>query len=132
MSRAQPLTLAELRELAQADPALSGFSPLSSQNVLLVDPTADGVSATEQARIAAWLRQLPCPSIGIADDTSTSSLIAQASDVLVESATAAAPLLDSGERLHVHRSNRTPGYIEQFRRGERLVVHWPPSASLPV
>jgi len=41
-------------------------------------------------------------------------------------------LLDSGEKIHIHRSNRTPGYVEQFRRGERLVVHWPPSASLPV
>jgi putative spermidine/putrescine transport system ATP-binding protein len=41
-------------------------------------------------------------------------------------------LLDSGERVHVHRSNRTPGYVEQFRRGERLTVHWPPSASLPI
>lgn len=41
-------------------------------------------------------------------------------------------LLDSGERVHVHRSNRTPGYVEQFRRGEKLTVHWPPSASLPI
>ena len=41
-------------------------------------------------------------------------------------------LLDSGERIHVHRSNRTPGYVEQFRCGEKLTVHWPPSASLPV
>jgi putative spermidine/putrescine transport system ATP-binding protein len=41
-------------------------------------------------------------------------------------------LLDSGERLHVHRSNKQPGYVEQFRRGARLNLHWPPSASLPV
>ncbi|MGH8461461.1 MAG: enoyl-CoA hydratase/isomerase family protein [Stenotrophobium sp.] len=93
MSHAQPLTLNELRELAQADPALSGFSPLAERNVLLVDLAAHSLSLAEQDRIAAWLRQLPCPSIALAGNLLGDDLITQTFDVVVEDATAVAPLL---------------------------------------
>jgi enoyl-CoA hydratase/carnithine racemase len=101
MSGMPPLSLRELRELAQADPALSGFSPLSARNVLLVDLAAGGISPKEQARIAAWLRQLPCPCIGMAAEGRHDSLPAQACDTLVADADAAAPLLANIQRSPV-------------------------------
>ncbi|MGH8504535.1 MAG: enoyl-CoA hydratase/isomerase family protein [Stenotrophobium sp.] len=98
MSSLQSLTLYELRELAQSDPALSGFSPLSARNVLLVELAADDVSPTEQARITAWLRQLPCPCIGIVAGRDSESPLAPACDTLVADAAAAAPLLANIQR----------------------------------
>lgn len=93
MPQPQPLSLRALLELSQADPALSGFSPLSERKILLVDLDADHGSTTDQSQIAAWLRQLPCPSIGIATESTRENTVALACDTLVADVAAAAPLL---------------------------------------
>ncbi len=71
------------------DPAArSGYSPLHAPAALLFE--AAPLPDAELARVGNWLRQLPCPTIAIA---ALPSAIADAADVVVPSADAAAQLL---------------------------------------
>ncbi|HSW11397.1 MAG TPA: enoyl-CoA hydratase/isomerase family protein [Solimonas sp.] len=56
-----PLDLDALQALATMPPTASGYSPLSEQPCLLLALEGSADAAT----LAPWLRQLPCPVIGI-------------------------------------------------------------------
>ncbi|MGH8455439.1 MAG: enoyl-CoA hydratase/isomerase family protein [Stenotrophobium sp.] len=83
-------TLPELLALSESVP--SGFSPLSAEKFLLLDTEARTTRPADQARIAAWLRQLPCPTVGIAAAPAANAA-ADACDVLLASLSEAAPLI---------------------------------------
>lgn len=92
----EPATPAQLLAWA-ADPASrGGFSPLG-QPFLLLDAGA-GPGETELAAVRAWLRQLPCPSIGVA---AQGSPLAAACDVRVERADDAQVLADNIQRCPI-------------------------------
>ncbi len=75
--------------------ARRAFSPLSAQPFLLFDATDDDLSEPAYARIRAWLRELPCPSIAIAN---TSMALTPACDVVLDTADEAAPLVEGIRR----------------------------------
>lgn len=80
------------------NPALAPeISPLSGQASLLFHADAKALSQTQQQQLADWLRQLPCPSIGIAP-ANDSTLVTLACDLVVDSAQAAASLRDNISR----------------------------------
>ncbi len=84
------VTPAELLRLA-ADPcAADNFSPLGATPFLLFDAGGDVPPEPELPRLAAWLRELPCPSIGIATAPTALTTLC---DVVLENAAAARPLL---------------------------------------
>jgi enoyl-CoA hydratase len=89
---ASPMAFAELRERSRSAHAAAEFSPLSAQAFLLIHADAEGVPQDERRRVAAWLRQLACPTLGIAA-AGTSNVLAKACDVMIEDANLAAPLL---------------------------------------
>lgn len=87
----QPVGVEQLLAWA-ADPASRiAFSPLE-QPFLLFDTAGADLGEAEQAAVRAWLRQLPCPSIGVA---ARHSPLAAACDVLVERAEDAQLLADN-------------------------------------
>lgn len=59
------IPLAELSALSRDGAASTGFSPLSSRNYLLFEAGSRPLPAADTKRAALWLRQLPCPTIGI-------------------------------------------------------------------
>lgn len=113
---AKPLSVSELRELSR-DPAAAGaFSPLAGRRYLLVQADRKSLPASEAARIAAWLRQLPCPTLAIAEGLSPP--IRKACDV-VENA---------GENLeaHIKGIERSPlaaaMFVQVLRATEALPI----------
>jgi enoyl-CoA hydratase/carnithine racemase len=96
MSDASPAaSLAQVQAWA-GDPSARGeFSPLSRQRLLLVDTSRGRLAKSAQARIAAWLRELPSPSIAIA---AADNPIARACDVTVANEEAATGLIENINR----------------------------------
>jgi enoyl-CoA hydratase/carnithine racemase len=84
-----------LLQLARDPTAVMEFSPLSAQPYLLFDASTAELSPAALPRLAAWLRELPCPSIGVAAQPSALSPLC---DVLLEQAATAPPLLDNIRR----------------------------------
>ncbi|MGH8539425.1 MAG: hypothetical protein ACRETW_02840, partial [Stenotrophobium sp.] len=92
MSNLHLLSSEELLELVQSGQLHTNYSPLSEQPALLLDAGDETMPPAAQHQIAQWLRQLPCPVLGIihaASDTPLSS----ACDVLLENAASAESLL---------------------------------------
>lgn len=97
----QPAALAEVSEWSLGSAA--EFSPLSTQRYLLFEAgSAETLNREEAERIAAWLEQLPCPTIAVA--RGGGGAIAKACDVLLESAEHAAPLLTNIEHSPIAAS----------------------------
>jgi hypothetical protein len=87
-----PATLPQVLDWADNPGAVAEFSPFSGNPCLLLDADGAGLPAAVRERIAQWLRQLPCPSIGVMRSGITSA-ISQACDVIVGSQQEAGPLL---------------------------------------
>jgi enoyl-CoA hydratase len=83
------LSLSAALELCVLDAATAACTPLSEQPLLLLD--AREVTAPTQG-LAVWLRQQPCPVIGLAKANARDE-IATACDVLLPDVAAAAPLI---------------------------------------
>lgn len=89
MSLPRPAPLSQVLHWAGDPDARRGFSPFSDQPFLLFE--ADGeLSFNEQAQVRAWLRELPCPSLAIAAE---SSALTPACDVVLSSAGEAEALI---------------------------------------
>ena len=91
----RPAPLAQVLAWAGDSDARRAFSPLSAQPFLLFDASDDDLPEPAYARIRAWLRELPCPSIAIA---AASTALTPACDVVLSHATEAIPLLDGIRR----------------------------------
>lgn len=85
----KPAALGEVLAWASDADARRGFSPLSDQPFLLFKAEGE-LSPAEQARVRAWLHELPCPSLAVA---ATSTALTPACDVVLESAAEAADLI---------------------------------------
>jgi enoyl-CoA hydratase len=72
----------ELAALAAYGDGLEA-SPIGGRPYLVCHPVR-GLEAEPAARTAAWLRQRPCPVIGLAEPDDADPLLAQACDVLLE------------------------------------------------
>lgn len=96
----RPASLAELGAVSCAIDAASGPSALALQPFLLVNASPAKLSVEERLRLACWLRQLPCPVIGIAPPIGADPLVADC-DVLVSSVDAAQVLVDNIRRSPV-------------------------------
>lgn len=88
-----PLDIEALRGLATMPATASGYSPLSEQPCLLL--ALDGAG---DAALAAWLRDLPCPVIGIG---ASQAPLAGACDAVVANAQEAEPLLAGVRRAPI-------------------------------
>jgi enoyl-CoA hydratase len=109
----EPASTAQLLAWA-ADPASrNGFSPLE-QPYLLFDTADANLGETELAAVRAWLRQLPCPSIGIA---ARHSPLAPACDVLVEQVGDAQVLIDN-----IRRSPIAAAVLAQLLRATEMMA----------
>lgn len=86
------LRLAEVDALSRVPHARARFSPLGDQPWLLLDAELGGAPAPDQARIAEWLRALPCPVLGLAAAEDPGP-VAAACDVRLESADEAPALI---------------------------------------
>lgn len=87
----KPAALDQVLAWANDPDARRGFSPLSEQPFLLFE--ADGeLPANEQAQVRAWLRELPCPSLGLA---AAPGALTPACDVVLDSAEAAGALIEN-------------------------------------
>lgn len=97
------LTLDQLREFASIPHTRELFSPLSERHYLLVDLRAQSaamLSSDEQA-IRAWLQQLPCPTIAIANTHVAANPLHDAFDVVVESLDDTKTLLNNIEHTPI-------------------------------
>ena len=81
--KAIPLT--ELSALSRDGSSSTQFSPLSSSNYLLFEASTRPLPAADAKRVAHWLRQLPCPTIGIFSKRGT-DVVRKACDVVLASA----------------------------------------------
>ena len=92
-----PLGTSDLLELSGPGYAAAEVSPLSAQPFLLLDAQAGELTEAGQKQIAQWLRQLPCPVLGIAaaDDRNP---VAFACDALLPGVAAAQPLINNIRR----------------------------------
>ena len=88
----KPIPIAELSALSRAGSASTGYSPLSSRNCLLFEEGGRPLSATDAKRVAHWLRQLPCPTIGIFGKRGN-DVIRKACDVVLAEPGQAEPLV---------------------------------------
>lgn len=89
-----PATPSQLRDWASTPGgAAVEFSPFGGNPCLLLDASTASLSSSDQAHIAHWLAQLPCPTLGVASDTDT--LVARACDVLISNEKEAASLLEN-------------------------------------
>ena len=95
---AEPTSLPQLREWLDDPAAASRFSPFGAEPFLLFDTASGGFPSSDAVRIARWLLELPCPSIGIAS-TGIDNATVKACDVLVERAADAAGMI---ERIRRH------------------------------
>ncbi len=111
-----PATPTQLLDWATTPGAAPGFSPFGPDPCLLFEAGTARLADAELARIAHWLRQLPCPSLGIAAETDHP--LAQASDVVVASADEAAPLAENIRRNPVAASV----LVQTLRLTEQLPV----------
>ena len=91
----RPVPLAQVLAWAGDSDARRAFSPLSAQPFLLFDASDDDLPEPAYARIRAWLRELPCPSIAIA---AASTALTPACDVVLAHASEAGSLLDGIRR----------------------------------
>ncbi|AXQ30194.1 enoyl-CoA hydratase/isomerase family protein [Solimonas sp. K1W22B-7] len=82
----------ELRGLAMLPPTASGHSPFAEPCLLL------RLGGTAERRLADWLRQLPCPVIGIGE---ADAPLAASCDVVVQNEQEAQPLLAGVRRSPV-------------------------------
>ncbi|MFI4981623.1 MAG: enoyl-CoA hydratase/isomerase family protein [Nevskiales bacterium] len=87
----QPAPLAQVLAWAGDSDARRGFSPLSAQPFLLFDARDEDLPEPAYARIRAWLRELPCPSIAIA---AAPTALTPACDMVLGQVSEAATLLD--------------------------------------
>lgn len=97
------LTLDQLGEFASTPHTRELFSPLGERRYLLVDlssQTAALLSSDEQA-IRAWLQQLPCPTIAIANTNVDTHPLSDAFDVAVESLDETKTLLNNIEQTPI-------------------------------
>lgn len=85
------LSLSDAVEQLAAGDAARAQSPLSSQPCLLLE-TRGTVPPAQTQKLIAWLRQRPCPVIGLADDDADDAVI-RACDARAADAATAAPLL---------------------------------------
>ncbi|MFP5307638.1 MAG: enoyl-CoA hydratase/isomerase family protein, partial [Gammaproteobacteria bacterium] len=92
---ADPVSAAQLHAWAALPPCAPAFSPLEGPRSLLLALDDVDLRGDEAAQAAAWLRALPVPSIGVG---AGDGALATACDVVVESAEAAAPLINAIER----------------------------------
>lgn len=111
-----PAASSQLLDWANAPGSAMEFSPFGGTPYLLLKTDDTGLSASEQDRIAGWLGQLPCPALGIA--SAADSPVAKACDVLVSSASEAAPLVEN-----IRRNPIAAGVLVQtLRLTEKLPV----------
>lgn len=104
------LGIEELEALALLPPEAAGHSPFSETPFLLLR-----VGETAERRLGDWLRQLPCPVIGIGR---ADAPLADACDVLVDSEKDAAPLLAGIRRSPIAASV----FVQLLRATERLEI----------
>jgi enoyl-CoA hydratase len=93
MTAPDPLRPSELATLAAYGDGLSA-SPLSERPYLICRPER-GLAPGEASRTAAWLRQRPCPVIGVANPEVTDTILARACDVVLEAGWTLDTLLSS-------------------------------------
>jgi enoyl-CoA hydratase len=88
---AEPLSVADLLDLAAAPAALAPYSPLASQPFLLIGSSkpVPPLAAAERARICTWLARQPCPILGLPG----SEPVHEACDVIVADADDLAPII---------------------------------------
>jgi len=87
----KPFTLNEVLAWSGDADARRSFSPLAEQPYLLFEAEGE-LSANEQALVRAWLRELPCPVLGVAGGASA---LTPACDVVLADADEAGALLDN-------------------------------------
>ncbi len=85
------MPLSQVLQWAGDADARRGFSPLSEQPFLLFDTDGE-LSANDQARVRAWLRELPCPVLGLAG---APSALTPACDVVLEDGDEPGPAIDN-------------------------------------
>ena len=85
----------ELQELSTNPFRAADFSPLGEQPFLLLDASGEGLPDAAQSQTAAWLRELPCPSIGIA---AAPSALTPLCDVALDDVAAAQGLIQNIRR----------------------------------
>jgi enoyl-CoA hydratase len=111
-----PATPAQLLDWATTPGTAPAFSPFGPDPCLLFEAGTARLADAELARIANWLRQLPCPSLGIAAEADHP--LAQACDVVVASVAEAAPLIGN-----IRRNPVAAGVLVQtLRLTEKLPV----------
>jgi enoyl-CoA hydratase/carnithine racemase len=91
VSEPRPASLSQVLQWACDPDARRGFSPLSEQPFLLFDAQGE-LSANEQARVRAWLRELPCPSLALA---AAPSALTPACDVVLADGDGPGTLIDN-------------------------------------
>lgn len=104
------LGIEELEALALLPPEAAGYSPFSEKPFLLLR-----VGDSAERRLGGWLRQLPCPVIGIG---CADAPLADACDVRVDSEKDAAPLLAGIGRSPIAASV----FVQLLRATERLEI----------
>jgi enoyl-CoA hydratase/carnithine racemase len=104
-----------LQDWASSPGADERLSPYSDEPSLLFDATGPA-PAQDQERVAAWLRQLPCPTLGIA--TGADTPITRACDLVVANADEAGPLTESIRRNPIAASV----LVQTLRLTENLPV----------
>ena len=97
----QPASLEQVLAWAGDTDARRAFSPLSAQPFLLFDATDGDLPEPAYARIRAWLRELPCPSIAIAGH---SMALTPACDVVLGTADEAGFLIETIRRSPIAAS----------------------------
>jgi enoyl-CoA hydratase/carnithine racemase len=113
----KPIPLAELSALSRDGSASAGFSPLSSRRYLLFEAGSRPLAAADARRVALWLLQLPCPTIGIFSRRGN-DLVRKACDVALERAAEAEPLLANIARSPIAATV----FVQLLRATETLPV----------
>jgi enoyl-CoA hydratase/carnithine racemase len=91
----RPAPLSQVLQWAGDVDARRGFSPLARQPFLLFEAEGEELDADQQARVRAWLRELPCPSLAIA---AAPGALTPACDVVLAGADAAAEPVENIRR----------------------------------
>jgi enoyl-CoA hydratase/carnithine racemase len=110
----KPAGLRQVLSWAGDPDARRNFSPLSDQPFLLFE-TEGSLSAADEARVRAWLRELPCPVLGVAG---AASALTPACDVVLGSVGEAGALLDNIRSSPIAAAV----LVQLLRAGETLSV----------
>lgn len=113
--KSNPLPLTEVAAQARAGAAPVELSPFSDTPCLTLNAD-DRLPAEETTRVAAWLRELVCPVVGVG--IAPEPAIADACDVVVADAEAARPVAEAAARNPVAATV----LVQVLRTTERMAL----------